>query len=157
MRYEFALKNYDVNETNFISAGPSLYYKNYDDMLRDFASLWRRSSLQLHRLSSSNGIRYYNFLQPNLYVPGSIKQRFRKGTQKYTALGYHYIIKNEAPKLIKDGVNYHDLTMIFADINEPVYRDTCCHVNYKGQEILGAAIGTVIRQDFDNRSPIKKD
>ena len=40
--------------------------------------------------------------------------------------------------LPSQGINYFDLTGIFADHPETLYRDTCCHLNERGNELLAA-------------------
>ena len=34
-----------------------------------------------------------------------------------------------------------DMTTVFANRTEAPYRDNCCHVNFVGDDIVGAAIG----------------
>ena len=38
------------------------------------------------------------------------------------------------------GINYFDLTGIFLDHPETLYRDNCCHLNARGNELLAAAM-----------------
>ena len=45
------------------------------------------------------------------------------------------------------GVRFHDLTRIFENHPETIYRDTCCHVNQRGNELLGEAIAEAILDD----------
>ena len=54
--------------------------------------------------------------------------------------------------MIDQGVNFHDLTMIFANKVEPIYIDTCCHFNKTGNEILGTVIGQAIIQDINTEN-----
>ena len=42
------------------------------------------------------------------------------------------------------GVNFTDLTLLFADVEEPLYIDDCCHFNEKGNEIMGRRIASRI-------------
>ena len=117
----------------------------------------------MHKLCEANNIRYFHFLQPNQYVPGSkrmgekeLKRAFLE-THPYknqVERGYPFLAK-AGEELVKEGVNFHDLTMVFADRSEPIYIDTCCHVNTKGNEILGSIIGKAIVQDINAR-PLEK-
>jgi len=43
-------------------------------------------------------------------------------------VGYPYL-KRYGQELVASGVNFYDLTMIFSDVTEIVYADSCCHVN----------------------------
>ena len=42
--------------------------------------------------------------------------------------------------LSRQGINYFDLTGIFIDHPETLYRDPCCHLNARGNELLAAAM-----------------
>ena len=119
----------------------------------------------MNRLCAANGIRYFHFLQPNQYVPGSKtigkeekKQAFldRHPYKKGVEGGYPYLIK-AGKELVNEGVNFHDLTMIFADKFEPIYIDNCCHYYQKGNEILGTVIGQAIIQDINNENMQRKN
>ena len=119
-----------------------------EDAYRQLADLWRRSSLQMHRLCAANGILYLHFLQPNQYVPGSKpmgraerarafdeQQPYRRPVEE----GYPWLQRAGAA-LSRDGVRFHDLTRIWEDVAEPRYHDTCCHVNRTGSEEIAAVI-----------------
>lgn len=41
-------------------------------------------------------------------------------------------------------LSFHDLTEVFAGIEEPLYVDTCCHVNGRGNRLLGEAMARAI-------------
>ncbi len=47
-------------------------------------------------------------------------------------------------ELLEAGVNFHDLTEIFVDRPEKLYRDNCCHVNAAGSEIMAETIGAAV-------------
>jgi hypothetical protein len=116
------------------------------------ASLWERGSLQMSRLCLANGVRYFHFLQPNQYVQGSKPmgpaerraavnpaQPYRVGVER----GYP-LLQAKGRELASEGVSFHDLTMVFARIHEPLYVDDCCHVNQRGYEILADAVADAI-------------
>ena len=50
-------------------------------------------------------------------------------------------------RLAEHGVHFHDLTMLFSDVEEPLYLDSCCHLNAAGNARLGHAIGAALVQD----------
>jgi hypothetical protein len=126
------------------------------DYSRDAASRWAQASLQMRDLAEANGARYFHFLQPNQYVAGSKifteeEKRFAD-VDAYTGqhfpyhssvrnykpaarLGYPLLIENGAA-LRQRGVHFVDLTGIFADVRETIYRDACCHYNGTGNEII---------------------
>ena len=46
--------------------------------------------------------------------------------------------------LKEQGAGYHNLTMIFADNEEILYREKCCHLNQRGYDLVLEEIGNVI-------------
>ena len=112
--------------------------------LQESARLWYRSSVMLARLSAVAGADYYHFLQPNQYVPASKplsawerEFAWTAGAQSHVARAYPRL-QAAGRDLPSQGVNYFDLTGIFADRPETLYRDTCCHLNERGNELLAA-------------------
>ena len=111
---------------------------------QESARLWYRSSVMLARLAAVAGADYYHFLQPNQYVldskPLSAWERefaWTAGAQSHVALAYPRL-QAAGRDLPGQGINYFDLTGIFADRPETLYRDTCCHLNERGNELLAA-------------------
>ncbi len=132
--------------------GPSKTYGSEQEMFEDLAALWLRSSLQMGLISRANGIQYFHFLQPNQYAPtskpmGPAERRvailedhpFHVGARQ----GYPHLIR-EGEKLKAAGIRYRDLTPLFSDTTEVVYRDSCCHFNVRGCEIIAATIAETI-------------
>ena len=59
------------------------------------------------------------------------------------ARGYAYL--QAAGRLLGEaGVSFHDLTGVFAEIDDPLYVDSCCHVNERGNRLLGEAMARAI-------------
>jgi len=116
--------------------------------------LWRDSSVQMQRLCDANGIVYEHFLQPNQYVPASKpmaaeEQRTALTTgdyQKGVVRGYPFLAE-QGENLRRAGVRFHDLTMMFKEVPEPVYRDTCCHLTGPGYRMVAGAIGELTARD----------
>jgi hypothetical protein len=164
-RNELILQSYKPKENSYVATGPSYDYQSNSNMFKDLAYVWKRSSIQMHRLCKANGIRYFHFLQPNQYIAGSkimreeeLKQAFLDGHpyKKGVEGGYPYLIK-AGKELVNEGLNFYDLTMIFSDIVEPIYVDTCCHFNKEGNEILGTFIGQAIVQDIEKENADKSN
>ena len=117
-------------------------------LLPEVARLWYRSSLALHRLAALAGADYYHFLQPSQYVPDSKPLTPAELVRAYQPTGRHApfigpgypLLQGYNRALQSRGVNYFDLTRIFADNRETLYRDDCCHLNDRGNELLAAAI-----------------
>jgi hypothetical protein len=139
--------NYQVAEkqrARYVAHGPPFEFSSLEELYGHLAKVWSRSSLQMAALCRELGIEYLHFLQPNQYVKGSkpmgAEERqaaileghpYREGVER----GYPFLI-DEGARLRERGVNFHDLTMMFADNDEVLYRDTCCHVNARGYGLV---------------------
>ena len=128
--------------------GPRRWWAGEEDLRAAAARFWYRSSLLLARLTAGAGADYYHFLQPNQYAPAAkplspweranaYEPDGRTGTS--IAKGYP-LLTGFNQDLQRQGVNYFDLTGIFADHSETLYLDSCCHLNDRGNELLAAAI-----------------
>ena len=136
--------------------GPQIAFTGETEMLAHLAGLWQRSSRLLDRLARANGIRYYHFLQPNQYVPGSKpmgpaeRASARIANHPYGRLveaGYP-MLQRAGRDLQAEGVRFVDLTGAFADHAEPLYVDACCHVSERGNAIVTDLIFDTIRRDL---------
>jgi len=139
------------------SYGPALDpTQGADAHVRDAVSRWAQASIQTRDLAAGNGARYFHFLQPNQYVQGSKvfteeERRFAdvdayagrefpyhpsmRNYKRAAQLGYPLLIRSGA-ELAERGVRFVDLTMIFADVRETIYRDACCHYYRSGYEMI---------------------
>ena len=120
-----------------------------DELFPAAARIWYRGSLVLARLAELGGAEYYHFLQPNQYVPDSkplsaaeLEYHYTPGGRygPFVAEGYPPLLRQFGRDLQSQGINYFDLTRIFVDRRETLYRDDCCHFNDHGQELLAAAM-----------------
>jgi len=144
--------------------GPQVGLRNKAETFDYLVGLWRQCSLQMHRLCEANGIRYFHFLQPNQYVPGSKTLTDEERRTAYREEGEHAVhVRRGYPKLIEAGqelraagVRFFDLTGVFADETGTIYRDVCCHVNVRGNDILGRAIAQAILADLESPRPADK-
>jgi hypothetical protein len=130
------------------ATGPKHGLKSEEEMYQELVRIWQRCSLQLHRICQAHGIRYYHFLQPNQYDPGSKPLGPREKQIAWLAdqplragvLHGYPLLRKAGKHLIKQGVRYHDLTQIFSGHPEVLYLDTCCHLNGEGNQVLAEAI-----------------
>jgi hypothetical protein len=109
----------------------------------------------LDQVCRATNTRYLHCLQPNQHVEGS--KRFTKEEleialgmgspyQQAAADGYPYLIR--AGQQLRDaGVDFHDLTLLFADNTEILYSDTCCHFNQRGYDLLAEALAERILEE----------
>ena len=118
------------------------------EMWTEAARVWYRSSLTLARLAELAGADYYHFLQPNQYVPDAKPLRPEELASAYepdelhgslAARGYPLLLALNRD-LQDAGINYFDLTGIFAGHAETLYSDICCHLNDRGNDLLAAAM-----------------
>ena len=123
----------------------------------DLAAYWKQSSLLLHHLARSSGFSYFHFLQPSQHVPGNkiLTEQERAlaqahGYRPVARAGYPYLIE-AGKELIREGVAYTDLTMLFAGHDEALYSDGCCHLNQRGNEMMAREIAQVIREKLEAR------
>jgi hypothetical protein len=140
----------------FLTTGPPYQRGKPEEVFRDLAVYWGRCSRLMAGLCRGQGIPYFHFLQPNQYVPGSkiftAAERQVALSQKelyrpYAEQGYPYLVE-EGRELEREGLPFFDLTMLFAGIAEPLYADTCCHLNQRGNELLGTHLGRVVVREL---------
>ena len=128
--------------------GPQWDFQDQYDLRLTALRVWYRSSVMLRDLSRTAGAEYYHFLQPNQYVPDSKPLTDEERANAYNPESGSIVTYNHAyPQLLRlgdelrrHGVNYHDLTQIFADNRETLYSDDCCHLNARGYELLADAM-----------------
>ena len=124
--------------------------------------VWQRSSLVLADLSRAHGAEYYHFQQPNQYIPDS-----KPLTDEELELYYHPeigtiaayrdgypLLRRLGDELRQQGINYYDLTQIFADNRETLYNDGCCHLNWIGNEILAENMVQRLAPALRNRAAL---
>jgi len=139
---------------SYLQTGPPQPYATDKEMFEQLAQLWKRCSLQLHRMCISNDIQYFHVLQPNQYVRDSKPmsdaerklavnpdQKYREGVVN----AYHLLVQ-AGDELVKQDVHFLDMTMLFAETPTPIYIDDCCHYNQQGNEMLATAIARKIVQ-----------
>jgi hypothetical protein len=151
--HAWSLQNRDAEEIPWFVRGPADAHVPLDAMILECVEVWRRSSLQLQALCDANGIRYLHCLQPNQYDPDS---KPLSGTERTDAIdaespyrepiekGYP-LLRDAGRQLREAGVDFHDLSLAFADARATLYVDNCCHFNGEGNRILADAIGAALR------------
>jgi hypothetical protein len=141
----------------FSGSGPRQLYGNETEMYDHLCDIWKSASLQLNHLCRGNGTLYLHFLQPNQYLPGSkpmgAKERKERvvesqGYGQSIARGYPLLIRT-GEQLRERGIHFWDLTMLFANVEEPIYIDEFCHYNEQGNEMLARAVAGKIIEAFN--------
>lgn len=149
------IQEYQIEEApgdSYIFTGPDFLPRSREEIFRFLVETWENSSRQMDRLCRANRIGYYHFLQPNQYFPGSkpmspaeqqIAVRKNHPYRKPVEQGYPLLIE-AGNRLRREGVNFHNLAMIFQDRDEVLYIDDCCHLNDNGYRLVAEKIGMSI-------------
>src|SRR5438876_802485 len=134
-----------------VATGPVMAFASDAEMVAYLVDLWQRGSRLLDGVARLGGARYYHFLQPNQYVPGSkpisVSEAAVASNAAYRQIGAsgHSLLQKAGRALATDGIRFIDLSRVFADHPEPLYVDSCCHVDVRGNTIVADAIFETIR------------
>lgn len=150
-------ENQAVQGRTYAETGPERTYPSDEARYRDLAAYWKRSSVLLNRVARSNGFQYFHYLQPNQYVSDS--KIFSEEERAIAVVENHPYaeaarqgypaLRAAGRDLKKEGINYTDLTMLFAGNDEVLYNDACCHFNQRGYDLIARAIARTIREHLD--------
>jgi len=144
---------------SFAATGPAYTWQTDQTLYSDFAGVWFKSSLLMNDICNANGIEYYHVLQPNQYVHGSKILSSSEMENAYDTAhpyrdsvlkGYPFL-REKGKSLIEKKIHFLDLTDIFLNHDETLYKDTCCHLNENGYEIVVAKIVEYIKSNTELR------
>jgi len=120
--------------------------------MRRLIEIWKKYTiLQDDVVRKRTGKPVVFFLQPNQYLKGS---KPLSEEEKRIAIDPHRVedtnemmmsLRRAVQDLRHDGVPIFDLTGIFSDITETVYKDDCCHLNDLGNQIMADAVVSKIK------------
>lgn len=133
-------------------SGPPARFADRAAMFADFVEVWARASHEMESLSRGRGIQYLHFLQPNQYLEDSkaltAAEREVAWDAEVAEAGRvrdaYPLLVARGRELVEQGVDFHDLTAIFASEAGPIYVDPCCHFNQRGAELVATAIADAI-------------
>ncbi len=111
-------------------------------MLNQAVNQWLESSQMMYHLLAMRQIPYFHVIQPNQHYPtlrvfsseeqGIIQESpYRQAAKQ----GYPILI-SQGEQMQTSGINLLNAVKIFDQTSETVYRDSCCHYNQLGQDIL---------------------
>ncbi len=140
--------------------GPSQDFEQAADQFQHCVDVWFESSLLLNQLCHARQIECFHFLQPNQYVPNSKTMSRAEAELSYSldspfagpAMNYYSLMQEKTNLLADAGVQFTDLTQVFADVEEVIYRDNCCHVNADGSDILARRMVRVIADSLQEQA-----
>ena len=145
----------------YAAAGPPAPFANDEEMYSALGHLWAESSFQMNAVAKAKGTQYFHFLQPNQYVDGSKpmgdeerRVAIREDHPYGVSVRKGYPVLRELGKdLTRRGVPFVDLTNVYANSRDVLYRDNCCHVNTAGQRIIVDAMVKTILSTLGGSSP----
>jgi len=151
-RHGWELQQIPLEEIPWFISGPPGDHDPGGGLIAACVAVWERASLQLRALCAAHGIRYLHLLQPNQYLPGS---KPLSGPERESAYDpqspYRPVVEEGYPRmrergeaLREAGVEFHDLSQLFADSRETLYLDSCCHFNADGNQLLADAMASII-------------
>lgn len=157
--YEAQVRSYRAANTHvrgLVATGPPFVAGSGTAMFEEIAAQWARSSRQMHAVSAAHGIRYFHFLQPNQYHAGSKPLSEQELREAYIeahpyrpgVLHTYPLLVRLGTDLVRDGINFVDLSRVFAGNGETMYVDACCHLGPKGYEIVIDAMVEAMRPHF---------
>lgn len=139
-------------ENRFLITGPDMGIHSEDELYTKIAEHWQSCSFLMNAVCDSRDIDYIHMLQPNQYFErGKVLTKeehtlayrenhpYRPGVVK----GYPKLIEKSVD-LIEQGINFHDLTMIYYDTKKTIYKDDCCHPNEFGYSIVSEYIAEAV-------------
>ena len=153
------MADYEPDAAPYESIGPRWKAETPEETFEFLVDLWRRSSEQMQALCTAQDTLYLHFLQPNQYVPDSKPM----GTEEQSVAvleqhPYRFSVQQGYPLLQAEGaglqlaeVAFHDLTQVFREVQEPIYIDTCCHINPRGSTLVAEAMADHIQQALQAR------
>lgn len=128
--------------------GPPRSYESLNEQFDDLVGIWTRASRALFHMCQASDTLYLHFLQPNQYLQGSkpmgseesgISLDMKSKYAQRVPVAYP-LLQAAGEQLAEEGVLFHDLTTLFADVQEPIYVDSCCHMNREGSKLMGQAM-----------------
>ena len=134
--------------------------EQHEDTVRELAvQVWFRSSLVMANLAATAGADYFHFLQPSQYIAGSKplteEEMATAYKQDWSEINYaksYPLVAEHGTELRQAGVAFCDLTQTFADVDETIYIDTCCHVNPRGTWMLATRMVDAIKPAVRRRA-----
>lgn len=143
--------------TDYAAKGPTHARVDPDAFAAELATFWMESAREMRALAEGRGGRFFHFLQPNQHVPGSkpigadeaeIALRGGEAFAPHVVRGYA-ALRERGRVLAGEGAQFHDMTQVFAEVEEPLYVDNIGHIGKRGNELLADAIAAAIRSDLD--------
>lgn len=143
-----------TNNSPFCRSGPPEHFDTPQQFYEHCTEIWTRSSRLIHNLCDAQRTYYFHFLQPNQYDEGSkpigpeeaAMAVANNNQNRVGVMNCFPLMRAAGKELHASGVQFFDLTDVFADHPEPLYMDTCCHLKKDGDLIMARTVGQRILQ-----------
>jgi hypothetical protein len=148
LAYNEAARSADQGPRPYAVLGPTPRPETDEELIAYGAEVWAECARMIHATCAARGVPSFHFLQPNQYVPGSkpigaaeraVAVHDDHPTRFAVEQGYP-VLQARGEELRAEGIAYEDLTGVFAEVEEPLYVDACCHLGPRGNELLARAI-----------------
>lgn len=130
-----------------VASIPDPCLSDADECFELIAGIWERASVEMAAIAHSIGAQYLHALQPNQYVEGSKvlneierAHAFREYHATTSVRRGYPLLREHGQRLQARGIDFRDMTQIFLNHAETIYRDDCCHMNASGYAILAHAL-----------------
>ena len=110
--------------------------KNYDEKVNN---IWIKSSNNIYEFALKKNIEYIHGIQPNQYFPNSKKLSAMEIDKFTSKQRYRDVIPNKYLQLPIEKLkakNITDQRMLFKELSQTLYSDSCCHFNDEGLTLL---------------------
>ncbi|MGA0870755.1 MAG: Ig-like domain-containing protein, partial [Planctomycetota bacterium] len=162
LAYNEAARAADQGPRPYAVLGPTPRPATDAELIAYGADVWAECARMIHATCAARGVPSFHFLQPNQYVPGSkpigpaeraVAVHEDHPTRFAVEQGYP-VLQARGEELRAAGIDYQDLTGIFAGIEEPLYVDACCHLGPRGNELMALEIARRIGPRLGAAAPV---
>lgn len=114
--------------------------------------MWAASVRAMAGMAAASGVAFVDILQPDQYhrtareySPDEAKVAFDATSYIKPPIEQGYpVLLDRLQRLAADGIPVVDATRVFDTEPNPIYIDSCCHVNERGNRILGEFVADAI-------------
>ncbi|MDY7023836.1 MAG: hypothetical protein SWJ54_21230, partial [Cyanobacteriota bacterium] len=120
---------------------------------------WFESSLMMSHVLSMRQIPYFHFIQPNQHYPtqrvfsSEEKRMIRDSPYRQAAQNGYPVLISKFEQMQNDDLNLFNSVKILDQTPKTVYRDSCCHYNQLGQDILTDSVAQSIIETLNSANP----
>lgn len=115
-----------------------------DALIAEAVDIWARASREFHRLQTANGDAFLQVLQPNQYYDtGRVASEEERQIAFSDRSPFGPWVPPSYPRfeamldeMRAAGIHAWSASRLYDDVAEPVYRDSCCHLNDLGNRLL---------------------